>query len=86
MKQYEYISVYKSDETDFSYNGIRILCPTECKITEVLNGEYSLTLTHPFDDLGNWKFLIEYNIIKVPKICRLCILHIMRICPPLRRY
>lgn len=65
MKQYEYISVYKSDETDFSHNGIRILCPTECKITEVLNGEYSLTLTHPFDDLGNWKFLIEYNIIKV---------------------
>ena len=39
MKQYEYISVYKSDETDFSHNGIRILCPTECKITEVLNGE-----------------------------------------------
>lgn len=60
----DYISIYKSDETDFRHNGIRILCPTECKITEVLNGEYSLTLTHPFDDFGNWRFLIEYNIIK----------------------
>ena len=65
MKQYEYISVYKSDETDFSHNGIRILCPTECKITEVLNGEYSLTLTHPFDDLGNWKS-VSYTHLTLP--------------------
>lgn len=65
IKQYDYITVYKSDETDFSHNGLRILCPTDCKITETLNGEYSITLTHPFDELGNWQFLIEYNILKV---------------------
>lgn len=64
INQYEYISVYKSDETDFSHNGLRILCPTSCTISETLNGEYSLELTHPFDEWGNWKYLVEYNVIK----------------------
>jgi len=61
---YPYISVYRSDETDFSHNGLRILSPTSCRITEILNGEYSLTLSHPLDEQGTWRFLIEYNIIK----------------------
>lgn len=61
---YNYITVYKSNETNFEHNGLRILCPTSCQITETLNGEYSLSLTHPFDSEGNWKFLTEFNIIK----------------------
>ncbi|MFR0881375.1 MAG: hypothetical protein ACLSGN_07875 [Oscillospiraceae bacterium] len=64
VKQYPYICVYASNETDFSHNGLRILCPTSCTITETLNGEYSLELTHPYDEWGNWQFLIEHNIIK----------------------
>lgn len=64
VKQYPYICVYASNETDFSHNGLRILCPTSCTITETLNGEYSLELTHPYDEWDNWKFLIEHNIIK----------------------
>ena len=64
VKQYPYICVYASNETDFSHNGLRILCPTSCTITETLNGEYSLELTHPYDEWDNWKFLMEHNIIK----------------------
>lgn len=64
VKQYPYICVYASNATDFSHNGLRILCPTSCTITETLNGEYSLELTHPYDEWDNWKFLMEHNIIK----------------------
>lgn len=61
---YDYISVFSPDETDFSHNGLRILVPTSCEITEVLNGEYSLTITHPHDEWGNWKYIRENYIIK----------------------
>lgn len=62
--KYSYISVYAPNETDFSHNGLRILIPTECTITEVLNGEYSLSITHPRDEWGCWKFVRENYIIK----------------------
>ena len=61
---YDYISVFAPDETYFSHNGLRILVPTSCEITEVLNGEYSLTITHPHDEWGNWKYIRENYIIK----------------------
>ena len=61
---YPYISVYAPNEVDFSHNGLRILIPTECTITEVLNGEYSLSITHPRDEWGCWKFIRENYIIK----------------------
>lgn len=59
-----YITVYDMCETDFSHNGLRILSPLSCSITEQLNGEYSLTLEHPIDPAGAWRFLVEFNIIK----------------------
>lgn len=62
--KYPYISVYAPNETDFSHNGLRILIPTECTITEVLNGEYSLSITHPRDEWGCWKYIRENYIIK----------------------
>lgn len=62
--KYPYISVYAPNETDFSHNGLRILMPTDCPITEVLNGEYSLSITHPRDEWGCWKFIRENYIIK----------------------
>ena len=62
---YPYISVYEPNETDFSHNGLRILMPTDCPITETLNGEYSLSITHPLDEWGCWQFVRENYIIKV---------------------
>lgn len=64
IKQKTYISVFDSKETDFEHNGLRILCPLSCEITEELNGAYELTLTHPIDADNNWLFLNEFNIIK----------------------
>lgn len=66
VRQREYICVYDmlSIKQDFLTNGLAILDPTEATINEVINGEYSLTLTHPIDDLGKWRFIRESNIIK----------------------
>lgn len=66
VRQREYICVYdiKSEKIDFLTNGLAILCPTEATIHEILNGEYSLTLKHPMDALGKWKFIREENIVK----------------------
>ena len=64
VKQKTYISVFDSRETDFEHNGLRVLSPTACEITEELNGTYELSLSHPVDEMSNWMFLMDKNIIK----------------------
>ena len=51
------IYVYTPDCTDFSGNGIGPVAPMSCTVTETLNGEWELTLTHPLDDAGKWRRL-----------------------------
>jgi len=65
-EQDEYITVHDmaTAQDDFDNNGLAILMPTVCEITEELNGAYELTLTHPIDDTGKWKHLLELNIVK----------------------
>ena len=65
-EQDEYITVHDmaTAQDDFDNNGLAILDPTSCEISEELNGAYELTLTHPIDDTGKWKHLLELNIIK----------------------
>lgn len=43
------ICVYEADCSDFSGNGLGVLTPSDCSVTETLNGEWELTLTHPLD-------------------------------------
>lgn len=64
--QPSYICVYDMHNAfdAFDNNGLAILCPTKCEITEELNGMYELELEHPFDSEGRWKHLLELNIIK----------------------
>lgn len=66
VRQREYITVYDmlSEKSDFLTNGLSILSPTSARIHEIINGEYSLTLTHPMDALGKWRFIRESNIVK----------------------
>ena len=66
VKQPPYICVFdmRTKQEDFGTNGLRILSPTACKITQELNGQYELILEHPMDDGGAWEQLIELNIIK----------------------
>lgn len=60
------ICIYPADCTDFSTNGIGLVTPSSCTVTETLNGEYELTLVHPLDDSGKWKRLVEGCIIRAP--------------------
>lgn len=55
---------------DFTCNGIRILRPLSCKVTEELNGAYFCELEHYMDDMGDWLTLIGNNILSVPIIYR----------------
>lgn len=49
VKQRAYITVHdkSTQQSNFSNNGLAILQPTVCRITEVLNGTYELYLEHP---------------------------------------
>lgn len=58
------ICLYDSKETNFNHNGLVVLEPILCDITEELNGMYELELEHSIDDKGKWQLLLEDNIIK----------------------
>ena len=60
------ICVYSADCSDFSNNGLGVVSPEPCTVTETLNGEYELTLVHPIDDNGKWTRLTEGNILRAP--------------------
>lgn len=60
------ICVYPANCTDFSTNGLGLVEPQSCTVTETLNGEYELTLVHSIDDYGKWTRLTEGNILRAP--------------------
>lgn len=64
--QYPYITVHDSTtpQDGFDNNGLRIIMPTRCEITEELNGTYELMLEMPIDEDGAWQSIREFNIIK----------------------
>ena len=60
------ICVYSADCTDFSNNGLGVLCPQSAEVSETMNGSYELMLVHPQDDAGKWRRLAEGRIIRAP--------------------
>lgn len=73
--QNEYITVYSylTKQDDFDNNGLAVLQPISCTITEELNGEYSLQITLPLDEVGKWTYIREMNYIKaMGQIFRIC--------------
>ena len=48
------ICVYAPNETDFSMNGLGAVMPSSCAVTETLNGEWELEMTHPIDEFGKY--------------------------------
>lgn len=60
------ICVYPADCEDFSNNGLGIVLPQSCSVTETLNGEWELTLIHPIDVDGKWTRLTEGCILRAP--------------------
>lgn len=64
--QRDYITVHEhlTKQDDFDNNGLAVLLPISCDITEELNGEYSLQITLPIDNEGKWTYIKEMNFIK----------------------
>lgn len=60
------IEVYKSTNTNFDFNGDMLLKPSLCDLEVELNGMIEVTLEHPYDKFGRWKYIEEDNIIRVP--------------------
>lgn len=60
------ICIYEANCTDFSNNGLGVLLPQSCTVTETLNGEYELTLVHPLDETGRWQRIAEGRILRAP--------------------
>lgn len=60
------ICVYPADCTDFSGNGLGVVTPMSCTVTETLNGEWELTLVHEIDERGKWTRLSEGCILRSP--------------------
>jgi phage minor structural protein len=66
-KQHPYICVFpaRTEVSDFATNGLAILTPTSCEVTDILRGMRSVSLVHPIDPEGRWKLLVVSNILKV---------------------
>ena len=60
------ICVYPADCRDFSNNGLGMVSPSSCTVTETLNGEWEVTLVHPIDEHGKWQKLTDGGILRVP--------------------
>ena len=59
------IYLYAADETDFDNIGIcGALMPSECRFSEIANGNSILTLTHPRDEYGKFALIERGMIIK----------------------
>ena len=60
------IQIYKKENAVFENNGDITVFPSSCILKAVLNGSWELTLTHPLDDEGRWKYIEEEAVICAP--------------------
>lgn len=60
------IQCYKSDNTNYDANGDITLLPTQCELSTEINGTWELTMSHPLDPDGRWKYLSEEAVISAP--------------------
>ena len=60
------IEVYVSTNTNYQKNGNITLTPLSCYFEMGLNGISQIELTHEYDDLGRWKYLVNDNVIAAP--------------------
>ena len=60
------ICLYAKDETNFSHNGVCVLDPTVCDVSEEAGGTYELYLEHPIDEHGKYAMIAEEMLIKAP--------------------
>lgn len=60
------IQCYGKDNTNYDTNGDITLLPTQCELSTEINGTWELTMSHPLDPDGRWKYLSEEAVISAP--------------------
>lgn len=60
------IQVYARGNENFDSNGDMTLLPTTCELPAEINGAWELTMSHPLDKEGRWKYLEEEAVISAP--------------------
>jgi phage minor structural protein len=60
------ITIYAKDSTKLSGNGLGVLWPESCVITEEANGQYELEMVHPMDDDLRYMLIEVEEILRVP--------------------
>lgn len=60
------IQCYEKDNTNYDANGDITLLPTQCELSTEINGTWKLTMSHPLDPDGRWKYLSEEAVISAP--------------------
>ena len=60
------IEVYVSTNTNYKKNGDITLTPLSCYFEMGLDGISQIELTHEYDDLGRWEYLVNDNVIAAP--------------------
>ena len=60
------IQIYCQNNADFDNNGNMVLFPSECIVSANLNADWVLSLKHPLDNTGRWKFIENGAVIKAP--------------------
>lgn len=60
------IQIYKQNNTNYDSNGDMPLIPSDCRVNAELNGAWTISLAHPVDEEGRWKFITEGAVLKVP--------------------
>lgn len=60
------IQIYSPSNTDYTKNGDMVLFPESCEVHAKLNGEWYLDITHPLDEEGRWKEIVEEAVISAP--------------------
>ncbi|WP_178311041.1 phage tail spike protein [Clostridium cadaveris] len=61
MEVFELIEVYLKTNTNYEMNGDMTLTPTSCNYKD---SEHLLTIEHPIDDVGRYKYIAYENVIK----------------------
>lgn len=60
------IQIYSPENTNFEQNGDMTLFPEVCDAEAELKGSWILNITHPLDEDGRWKYIVEEAVISVP--------------------
>ena len=60
------IQIYRPDNKNYEKNGDMTLLPEEAYVTAELNQAWELTLVHPIDQEGRWKYIEDEAVIKLP--------------------